>query len=213
MADLGLYAKITAIMDEVKSLQKDGNVSFKNTNYNYLSESKTTSIFHELFVKYALALLPIGATEVKEGQITHGHYRYRLINTAKPEEYIDLEVCGQGHDIADKGSGKASSYAYKYLLWRTFAIPSNDDPDQTASEQILADERAAAEKAAAKKKADEGKKITKDMIEELEDLALESASDIQKLLDFNKVERISELTRKQYEVAKHGYQRKINSMQ
>ena len=57
-------------------------------------------------------------------------YTYRLVNVENPDEQIDLMAGGQGHDNADKGSGKASSYAFKYLLWRTFAVPSNDDPDQ-----------------------------------------------------------------------------------
>jgi hypothetical protein len=56
-----------------------------------------------------------------------------MVNAENPEEYIDIETTGQGQDSSDKGSGKASSYAYKYLLWRTFAVPSNDDPDQISS--------------------------------------------------------------------------------
>ncbi len=135
---MNIYEKINAIMGEVKSLQKDGRIAFGNTKYNYLSEAKTTETFRDPFVKYKLVLLPINAVEFKDGQITHGTYTYRLINAENPEEWVDLMSCGQGHDTADKGSGKASSYAYKYLLWRTFAVPSNDDPDQISSDEINA---------------------------------------------------------------------------
>jgi hypothetical protein len=135
---MNIYEKINAIMGEVKSLQKDGRIAFGNTKYNYLSEAKTTETFRDPFVKYKLVLLPINAVEFKDGQITHGTYTYRLINAENPEEWVDLMSCGQGHDTADKGSGKASSYAYKYLLWRTFAVPSNDDPDQISSDEISA---------------------------------------------------------------------------
>lgn len=135
---MNLYEKINAIMGEVKSLKKDGKIKFGNTNYNYLSEAKTTEVFREQLVKHKLVLLPIRAEETKEGQITHGMYTYRLVNAENPEEQIELMAGGQGHDTADKGSGKASSYAYKYLLWRTFAVPSNDDPDQISSEEINA---------------------------------------------------------------------------
>ena len=134
---MNLYEKINSIMGEVKSLQKDGKIAFGNTKYNYLSEAKTTETLREQFVKHKIVMLPLLASESKDGQVTHGTYTYRLINAEEPGEYIDLMACGQGHDSADKGSGKASSYAYKYLLWRTFAIPSNDDPDQVSSDEIV----------------------------------------------------------------------------
>jgi len=130
---MNIYQKISKIMSEVNSLKKDGKVAFGNTRYNFLSEAKTTQIFREKFVENGLVLLPIKANDVKDGSVTKGHYIYRLINVDDPAEFIDLETTGQGHDSSDKGSGKASSYAYKYLLWRTFAIPSNDDPDNISS--------------------------------------------------------------------------------
>lgn len=135
---MNIYEKINAIMGEVKSLQKDGRIAFGNTKYNYLSEAKTTEVFREKLIENKLVLLPVHAQETKDGQVTHGVYTYKLVNVENPEEQIDLMAGGQGHDSADKGSGKASSYAYKYLLWRTFAVPSNDDPDQISSDEINA---------------------------------------------------------------------------
>lgn len=137
---MNLYEKLNIIMGDVKSLKKDGKVEFNTTKYKYLSEAKTTAEMREQLIKHKLVILPIGVEEKKEGQITHGLYTYKLVNTENPEEYIILQSGGQGHDSADKGSGKASSYAYKYLMWRTFAIPSNDDPDQIASDEIVAEQ-------------------------------------------------------------------------
>lgn len=132
---MNLYEKINMIMSEVKNLQKDGKLAFGTTKYNFLSEAKTTSIFHDLFVKYKIVLLPVKVIEEKQGNVTIGNYTYKMINCEKPEEFIELQSGGQGQDSSDKGSGKSSSYAYKYLLWRTFAIPSNDDPDQFSSDE------------------------------------------------------------------------------
>ena len=111
-------------------------------NIIFLSEAKTTEIFHELFVKHKIVLLPISVEEEKQGQVTQGRYTYRMINCEDPDDFIDLQAGGQGQDSSDKGSGKASSYAYKYLLWRTFAIPSNDDPDQVSSDETRAQQKA-----------------------------------------------------------------------
>lgn len=150
---MNIYEKINAIMGEIKSLQKDGKIAYGSTKYSYLSEAKTTETIRDPLVRHKLVLLPIRAEETKEGQITHGTYTYRLVNAENPEEYIDLMACGQGHDTADKGSGKASCYAYKYLIWRTFALPSNDDPDQISSEEISDMENEAIRKNAEKKRA------------------------------------------------------------
>lgn len=145
---MNIYEKINKIMGEVTSLKKDGKVAFGNTKYNYLSEAKTTEIFREKLIENKLVLLPISAQESKEGAVTHGVYTYKMVNVENPEEQIELMAGGQGHDSADKGSGKASSYAYKYLLWRTFAVPSNDDPDQISSAEIAdtAEKTSAAQK-------------------------------------------------------------------
>lgn len=137
---MNIYEKINAIMEAVGSLQKDGKVAFGSTKYNYLSEAKTTAEIRKRLIKHKLVILPIEVDEKKEGQITQGKYRYKMVNVENPEEFIILESGGQGHDSADKGSGKASTYAYKYMMWRTFAIPSSDDPDQTSSEEIKAGE-------------------------------------------------------------------------
>ena len=184
---MNLYEKINLIMADVKSLQKDGRVAYKNTNYNFLSEAKTTEKFHEAFTKVKVALLPIKAEETKEGTLTRGCYTYRLIDCENPEDFIDLQAWGQGQDSGDKGSGKASSYAYKYLLWRTFAIPSNDDPDQISSDEFKAKERE----------------------EELKKLDKQSGSDINDLLKFFKVKSISDLSDDQYQKGVNGYHKKI----
>ncbi len=140
---MNIYEKINAIMESVESLQKDGRVAFGSTKYNYLSEAKTTTEMRKQLIKHKLVILPVEVNEAKDGSVTHGIYTYKLVNAENPEEFILLQSGGQGHDSADKGSGKASSYAYKYLLWRTFAIPSSDDPDQISSDEIAETEKLA----------------------------------------------------------------------
>lgn len=177
---MNLYEKINAIMENVESLQKDGRVAFGNTKYNYLSEAKTTAEMRKQLVKYKLVFLPIEAKETKEGQVTHGVYTYRLVNAENPEEYIVLQAGGQGHDSADKGSGKASSYAYKYLMWRTFAIPSNDDPDQVSSDEIVQTER--------------NKKIEKPHLDFLKRTIEETGTDIEQFLTFMGIKKLEDMT-------------------
>ncbi len=183
---MNIYEKINAIMESVESLQKDGKVAFGSTKYNYLSEAKTTAEMRKQLIKHKLVLLPILAEETKEGSVTKGMYTYRLINAENPEEYEDIMAGGQGHDSADKGSGKASSYAYKYLLWRTFAIPSNDDPDQVSSDEIKEQE------------ALKNKKIEKPHLDMLNRMIKETDTDLNAFLAYLDIDKLENMTVEQF---------------
>ena len=179
---MNLFEKINAIMEAVESLQKDGKIAYGTTKYNYLSEAKTTAEMRKQLIKHKLVLLPIKAEEEKNGAVTQGLYTYRLINAEKPEEFIDLMAGGQGHDSADKGSGKASSYAYKYLMWRTFAIPSSDDPDQVSSDEIVEKEKLA------------GKKVEQAHIDFMERMIEETDTDKDQFLAYMDIATLTEMT-------------------
>jgi len=204
---MNIYEKINKIMADVVSLQKDGKCAFGSTNYKFLSEAKTTEIFREQLVKHKLVLLPVNVQETREGKVTHGMYTYQLINVEKPEEKIQLMASGQGHDSADKGSGKSSSYAYKYLLWRMFAIPSNDDPDQISNDEI----NDKLEKERLKKEAEALKPITAAKVKTLDGLITSTASDKSKLLTYYKVEKLEDITNGTYAKVLKVLQGKVKS--
>jgi len=191
---MNIYEKINAIMGEVESLKKDGKVAFNTTKYNYLSEAKTTAEMRKQLVKYKLVILPIGVTEEVKGSITQGKYVYKMVNAENPEEYIILESGGQGHDSADKGSGKASSYAYKYLMWRTFAIPSNDDPDQVSSDEIISKEDVEIE-------AIKHSKIDKVELATIQAEMLKKDVKADAILGYYKIKSLDELTKEQFVTA------------
>lgn len=195
---MNLYQKLNAIMGEVESLQKDGKVAFNTTKYNYLSEAKTTAIFHEKLFKHKLVILPIEVNEEVKGSITQGRYKYKLVNCENPEEFEILESGGQGHDSADKGSGKASSYAYKYLLWRMFAIPSNDDPDQTSSDEIKSKQAIKQEEHDDEIEALKNSKVDKVQIATMQAEMLKKNVLEKTITDAYKVKALSDLTKEQF---------------
>ena len=57
------------------------------------------------------------------------------LNTENPDEYVDVVSSGRG-GYQDKGVGKAMTYAYKYMILRTFAIPTGEDPDKISSAEL-----------------------------------------------------------------------------
>lgn len=133
---MNIYEKMGAVMQAVQYLSKDDKVEFGKTNYKALSEEKVTSIMRREMVKHGLLVFPIEQKWERNAQITHVDVKYRIVNIDNPDEYIEVVSCGDGADSQDKGSGKAMTYAYKYMWLRTFGIPTGEDPDKISSEQL-----------------------------------------------------------------------------
>lgn len=148
---MNLFEKISAIMGEVQYIQKDDHVSFKTTNYKAISEEKVTDLMHQAMVKYKLVVFPIKQEWTRMGDITHVDVTYRIVNAENPDESIEVVSCGDGYDTQDKGSGKAMTYAFKYMWLRTFAIPTGEDPDKISNEEIETVKAASKAKAKAEK--------------------------------------------------------------
>lgn len=131
-----IYEKIAAVMQDVQYLAKDDNVSFGQTNYKALSEEKVTVIMRSAMLKHKLVVFPVEQSATRTGNITHVDVKYRIVNIDDPADYIEVVSCGDGADTQDKGSGKAMTYAFKYMWLRTFAIPTGEDPDKISSAQL-----------------------------------------------------------------------------
>lgn len=133
---VNIYEKMSAIMQDVQYLTKDDQVKFGTTRYKALSEEKVTGIMRAELIKHKLVIYPIQQSASRIGQITHVDVMYRLVNVENPEEYIDIASCGDGADSQDKGSGKAMTYAFKYMWLRAFALPTGEDPDKISSAEL-----------------------------------------------------------------------------
>ena len=138
---MNLYEKMLAIMQEVQKLQKDDHVSFGSTNYKALSEEKVTEIMRQKLIKNRIVVYPFEQTCSRTGQITHVDVKYRMVNVDDPTDFIEIASCGDGADSQDKGSGKAMTYAFKYMWLRTFALPTGEDPDKISSAQLDDEEK------------------------------------------------------------------------
>lgn len=130
-----VYKKIHKVMQDVEYLQKDDKVSFGNTSYKAISEEKVTSAIRASLVKNGLVIVPVEQEHFKDGTLTTVNVKYQ-ITCVETGEYVVAVSSGTGADTQDKGVGKAMTYAYKYLLLRTFAIPTGEDPDKVSSEEL-----------------------------------------------------------------------------
>lgn len=131
-----IYQKMHSVMQNIEYLKKNGKVEYGSTNYKAMTEEKVTMTVRKELISEGLVVYPIEQEVSKEGQITTTNTKYKMVNIDNPEEYVILASSGQGADSQDKGVGKAMTYSFKYMLLRTFAIPTGEDPDKIASEQI-----------------------------------------------------------------------------
>jgi hypothetical protein len=132
---MNLYQKISAVMKDVDYLQKDDHISFNKTNYKAISEEKVTSTVRQALIKYGLVILPIEQEHSREGNLSIVNTKYKIVDTDTGQFEI-IVSSGTGADTQDKGVGKAMTYSYKYMLLRTFAIPTGEDPDKVSSAEL-----------------------------------------------------------------------------
>ena len=139
---MNIYEKIMEVMKNIEYLTKDDKVEFGNTKYKAISEEKVTTAVRKELIKQGIVIIPILQeskvtelirTEKSVNQRADVHTRYRIQNVEDVNDFIEVESNGSGVDTQDKAIGKAMTYAYKYMLLRTFAIPTGEDPDKVSS--------------------------------------------------------------------------------
>lgn len=199
--DMNIYEKMLEVMKSIERLQKDTGVEYNGrTQYRALSEEKVTSTVRAKFVELGMVVFPFEQEVAKEGNITTTNSKYKMVNVHNPEDYVILASSGQGADTQDKGVGKAMTYAYKYMLLRTFAIPTGEDPDKIHSDTITD----------MQKNEEDSKKYQENVEKlraELKDLLEETDSDVSQFLKWceqkfeRKVKNVDVLHDKELEVA------------
>ena len=140
---MNIYSKISQVMQDIEYLSKDDKVEFGNTKYKAISEEKVTKAVRESLIKNGIVIVPTSQTHHREGTLSTVDVEYRIQNIDDLSDFVIVVSSGTGADTQDKGVGKAMTYAYKYLLLRTFAIPTGEDPDKISSDEL--DQRQAKE--------------------------------------------------------------------
>jgi hypothetical protein len=133
------------------TIVKDMQVGNPDKAYSYkaVSEKQVLDASSKCLKDNNIVFLPVSVNEEiiqrkskdsygndKIEYLTKGSYQYKMIDLDSGE-YEILQTCGQGMDSADKGSGKASTYAFKIMLIRLFRFYSGEDTDNHNSQEIV----------------------------------------------------------------------------
>lgn len=136
MSGKNIFQRISAVMQDVQYLAKDDQIEFGKTKYRAISEEKVTTTIRKSLITHGIVIVPVKQEHSKDGVLTTVDVTYRIQNIENENDYIEAVSSGTGVDTQDKGVGKAMTYAYKYLLLRTFAIPTGEDPDKISSAEL-----------------------------------------------------------------------------
>ena len=147
-----LYERMLKVSMEVMNVEKNMLVGTTNGKQSYkaVADFDVVMAVKKAEAKFGVISVPVKqeliSTELLKTESTYNgqatvKYQYhdvvkmtmRFINVDKPEEFIEIEAYGRGLDSADKGFGKASTYARKYCLLNGYKIATGEDPDKDIS--------------------------------------------------------------------------------
>ena len=150
MSDLNIFQRMSKITDELQVVAKNLTVGYGKSAYKAVGERDVLDAVKPAEIKWGVYSYPF-SREILEAQTLEKADRdgnkstvffsriqttYRFVNIDNPSEYIDIVSFAEGIDPADKGSGKAMTYADKYALLKAYKISTGDDPDKDPSEPL-----------------------------------------------------------------------------
>lgn len=121
-----LFQRMLAISDEVKTVSKDTEVSFRSTSYKGVSHDAVVKAVRDVAIKHGVLITPTVTKWEDMGTRFNVEVTTIFTNVDDPEENIAVVTVGQGMDSQDKAAGKAISYAKKYGLLLAFQLETVD---------------------------------------------------------------------------------------
>lgn len=180
--------KLRKALKERGILQRGGKNDYDN--YKYFSEAQYKQLFTELFSEHGLELtfsevdyLPFeGTGKQVNGRLAKLEFFLTDIESGFTESTV---ITGEGMDKGDKAGYKAYTGALKYYLADTFMVATGDDAEQESPENkmnTVSERKATAKQIAVLKKHYTGENLVKlletNAIEQIEDIAMEKASEL-----------------------------------
>lgn len=141
---LNLFEKIQAVSNEIKNIEKNMQVGKGTYAYKAVSDLDVVLAVKDAETKFKLVSIPVKQkmikSEIVKSMKDNGNesinyvdiikMTLRIIDLESIKDFIEIESFGRGLDTADKGFGKASTYARKYALLNAYKIATGEDPDK-----------------------------------------------------------------------------------
>ena len=198
---MNIHEKISAITNEIGLVIKSLEVKEdESSSYKAVRERDILDAVKPIENKYRVSSYPISRKVVDREMLIRNNDKkraifirietmYRFTNVDKPEEYVDTISYGDGIDAADKAPGIAMTYADKYALMKVYKISTGDDLEEKPTPKGGYDK--SGEGAVTKNQLDiinklsdanKSKALEKYNVSKLEDLTMNQAEEIIKML-------------------------------
>lgn len=138
-----IYGKMALVLRDVEAIAKER----KNPQqgYQFRGVDDVMTALHPVLAKHGVFCVPLVEEMQREqyqtrngAQMTSTVLKVRHRFYAEDGSSVDAIVIGEGSDSADKSANKAMSTAFKYAMFETFCIPTEDqadsDPDRDTPE-------------------------------------------------------------------------------
>lgn len=128
--------KILNVMNKIGPLIKDKTNEEKG--FDYVSLANVIKKAREAMIEEKIIIIPHKLEQiVQKGNDVVISMIYRFYDTEQNEkgenEYIDVNIPGEGFDKEGWAVYKALSGAFKYAITQTFAIPTMDDAENSGN--------------------------------------------------------------------------------
>jgi len=133
---------LAAVMRDLPGIGKGGQAAAQQGGYKYRGIEQITAEVQKLFAKYGIITVPrVKHRRVEDIEVngkpwtdTYLEVDWDIYSSAKPggRDMIQASTFGHGRDNSDKGTNKAMTQAFKYLLLDMLCISDPaDDNDGT----------------------------------------------------------------------------------
>lgn len=134
---MNIYQSITHIIADCPAIAKNSR-NTQGNGYMYRGVDAVMNVFQPLLAKYKVFVVPEVIYTEREERVTSkgANLIYSVLKVkytfyAEDGSSVFAVVQGEGMDSGDKASNKAMSAAFKYAMFQTFCIPTEEmrDPD------------------------------------------------------------------------------------
>ena len=195
--ELHVHTGICGVTEDIKAISKEKNVSSKTVNYKFRGVEDAQKALNPLLPKHGISITEIllwhhveeksvekeynGKKYVQTSYYHLAEYMYVIQSKVDGSRTIVITM-GECNESSDKGCGKTSSYAWKNMAFKTFAVPTEEDNDPDKENNPM------------KSRNVTNKAATKEQLDKMVDWAAEREIPNEKLLDLAGKKTLQEFT-------------------
>ena len=155
MSELNIYQRINKVMQKVKYVQKDGQISGGGANYKAVTHDQVISVARAELVEQGVMIYPnqtkgefitkrdLTVTPPVKMGLYSGTYEINFVGIDKGDK-ITVTVEAHANDNGDKAPGKALTYATKSAILKVLCLEtgeSDESREEMADTDLITNEQ------------------------------------------------------------------------